>query len=270
MPEQFTIFGANGFIGRAMVGHLRSLGHEVLECTRNNWPAKNTDLGHVIYAAGMTSHYAKAPFETVRSQTTLPAQILEEYKYSSFLYLSSTRFYAGAAASDEHAKFEISPTDPNDIYTLTKTTAECLCLSHPSKNVRVVRLSNVYGQFTKNIVSLASILDEAARTGSVEFLSSPQSAKDYISLNDVVSILPKIALRGVERIYNVAKGANTSNEEIANVLEQEGVRITFRQNAPTLVSPQINVERLTTEFEGAKSELLKELPALLDFARQKR
>lgn len=269
MTERFTVFGANGFIGAALVAHLRTQRHEVCAATRDNWPAPDEALGHVIYAAGLTSKFAEAPFETVNAQTTLPAQILENYTFSSFLYLSSTRFYADAETTNEDAHIEVSPTDPQDIYALTKMATECLCLSQQAPTVRVVRLSNVYGLFTKNIVSLAKILHEAAQTGEVEFLSSPQSAKDYVSIKDVVRLLPEIALHGKERVYNLAKGQSVSNREIASVLELEGVSISFRPDAPTHISQPINVDRLASKFTPPQFKVLQELPELLAFARQR-
>jgi nucleoside-diphosphate-sugar epimerase len=60
----FTILGAGGLIGSAMARHLQSQGHEVRSVTRDNWPGDGEELGHVIYAIGVTSNFFEPIIQT--------------------------------------------------------------------------------------------------------------------------------------------------------------------------------------------------------------
>ena len=66
----------------------------------------------------------------------------------------------------------------------------------------------------------AQLLDEGASRGSVVFHQGADSAKDYISLDHVLRLLPMIAATGHHRLYNVAAGRNTTHEAIANALRR--------------------------------------------------
>jgi len=268
MNETFTVFGANGFIGSALCKHLRASAFNVNAVGRSSWPDKGLELGHIIYAAGMTSRFLELPFSTVETQVSLPARILENYQFSSFLYLSSTRLYKTAQTTAENAVFKVSPTVPADIYTLTKTAAECLCFAQVNPNVRVARLSNVYGQFRQHVVSLASMLADAVNNGHVTFRSSPESSKDYVSLNDVVSILPKISLEGKEQLFNVATGKNTTNLALANAFENLGITTSFEDRAETIIDKVVDVTRLSTEFGFARDRISEDLAELLQQTSQ--
>ena len=126
---------------------------------------------------------------------------------NSFLLLSSTRVYARAGTTHEDAMLPTVPADPSDLYNLTKLAGEALCLAHPCAATRVVRLSNVYGIDMSADTFLGQVLREGGATGGVEFRQGPASAKDYVNVAAVVRLLPAIATRGRQRIYNVAAGS---------------------------------------------------------------
>ena len=252
-----------------MIAHLTDLGHEVRAVGRDSWPKAGDALGHVLFTIGMTAQFRGRPFETMETQTLRAFEALRGYRYESFLYLSSTRVYQGGDITFEDSPLLVRPATPDAIYNLTKTTAECLCLSLNDPSVRVVRLSNVFGPENDSELFVSAVMREAATTGQVLFRSAPESAKDYVHVADVAELLPQIALSGQERLYNLAFGRNVSNIAIGNALTSCGIRVAFQHGAPEISFPEIDISRLMREFPHPKRALLPAVPELL-LATQKR
>ncbi len=73
---QATVFGANGFVGRALVQHLEEQGYPVRAVTRGDASWRDTDLGHAFYTVGLTADFRSRPFETIDAHVSLLTRIL--------------------------------------------------------------------------------------------------------------------------------------------------------------------------------------------------
>ncbi len=107
-----TVFGADGFIGRALVAHLRTTGRPVNAITRRNltmFLAAQPEAGDVIYCLGLTADFRSRPLDTAEAHVGLLARLLGAIQFRSFLYLSSTRVYARAR---RRARMLQSPCSP--------------------------------------------------------------------------------------------------------------------------------------------------------------
>jgi nucleoside-diphosphate-sugar epimerase len=263
----FTVLGAAGYVGAALVAALRAAGHRVRAVTRGAMPAlldSRRDAGHVIDCIGVTSDFRTRTHDTAEAHVATTVRCLALLRCESFLFLSSTRVYARAATTHEHAALPCAPGDPADLYALTKLTGEALCLADPRPGMRVVRLSNVYGPAPPGDSFLGAVLHEGRRDGRVLFRQSPRSAKDYVALAAVTRLLPAIATGGRARLYNLAAGTNTSHAAIANTLRRQfGWHMGFAPGAPTLRFPPIDTALLTAEFGAALSNLSADLPTLV-------
>jgi nucleoside-diphosphate-sugar epimerase len=268
--SSFTVLGAGGFIGAALVAWLDSHDHVVHAVTRAALPALlagRRPAGHVIDCIGLTGDFRVRPLDTAEAHVGLVARCLAELRFDSFLLLSSTRVYARASATHEDAALPAMPADPSDLYNVTKLAGEALCLADPRTTARVVRLSNVYGIGVPAETFLGQLLREGRATGCVVFHQSPASAKDYVSTTAVVRLLPAIAATGKQRIYNVAAGSNTSHAAIAYCLRDvTGWHTSFAPDAPTVRQPSIDTARLDGEFGPTASNLVADLPILLALA----
>ncbi len=266
-PPSFTVLGARGFIGSALVAWLESQGHVVHAVTRASLTAllsARRPAGHVIDCIGLTGDFLTRPIDTAEAHVGLVARCLAELSFDSFLLLSSTRVYMHAGSTQEDAALVSRPGDPSELYNLTKLAGEALCLADSRAAVRVVRLSNVYGVGMPTETFLGQVLHEGSETGAVTLHNGPASAKDYVSLTAVVRLLPAIAVQARARVYNLAAGCNTSHGTIAALLhELAGWTITFAPAAPTICFPPIDTTRLDAEFGPTLSKLSAELPTLL-------
>lgn len=256
---KFTILGASGFIGSHLVQHLQQEGHECLTPARGDPALFGEELGHVIYCIGLTADFRQRPFDTVRAHVCLLADVLEKSRFDSLLYLSSTRVYAGAASGDENA-----PLMAGDLYNSSKLTGEVLCFASGRQNVRVARLSNVFGGdfYTDNFLS--SVIRDALEKKHVALQGSLGSAKDYVGIQDVVNILPEIALSGRQSLYNVACGDNVSNGLLLEMLAQfTGCTYSAANEAGVTLFPPIHIGRLVQEFDFCPASVLDEMEKLI-------
>jgi nucleoside-diphosphate-sugar epimerase len=269
--QSFTILGAGGFIGAALVAWLESQGRTVHAITRGSLQAllaARRPAGHVIDCIGLTGDFRVRPLDTAEAHVGLVARCLANLQFSSFLLLSSTRVYARADTAQEDVAISLLSADPSDVFNLTKLAGEALCLACPRPEIRVARLSNVYGASMSAGTFLGQVLREGEATGGVVFHQSAASAKDYVNIAALVRLLPDIAVKGRSRLYNVASGRNTSHGIIAERLQQiAGWRTSFASDAPTVLFPQINTTRLAAEFGQVSGDLPADLRTLLPFTR---
>lgn len=264
----FTVLGAGGFIGGRLAVSLSGMGNVYAPFISSNGAVPDEiyerNLGHVFYCIGLTADFRLRPFDTVEAHVCLLRQILERASFDSLTYLSSTRVYENAATTHESAVLQVSSENQAHLYNLSKLMGESLCLASGRKT-RVARLSNVFGNAMPQQSFIGSILKDAVNTGKVHFLTSRNSAKDYVSVDDVIRWLPKIALSGLHSIYNLASGQNTSNAQIAALLEQRGVSVSFAADAAEWLFPVIDTSRLMQEMDGARSSLVSEFDALFNY-----
>ncbi len=260
----FTVIGASGFIGSNLVKTLRAKGRNVFAPLRDDTAIFTLPLGHVIYAAGVTADFRSRPFDTLRANTNFVAQILEQAKFESFLYLSSARIYRHAEHGGEDAAIFLKSTEPEDLYDLTKLTGEAICHSTGIDSVRVVRLTNVVGFDFKSQNFLFDLIRSACDTGEIKLRSKLDSSKDYILLQDVIEILPKVAIEGCHSCYNLASGRNLTHAELLNpILAATGATLTVEQNAAQLITQEIDIDRICSEFGYQPSPILPYIPELI-------
>ncbi len=264
--ELFTILGAAGTIGRALAEHLRVRQHAVQAVGRSDLPdflASGRPAGHVIDCIGLTGDFRSRLLDTTDAHVGVTARCLGALAYDSFLFLSSTRVYANGVTTHEDTALSCRPADPSDLYNLSKLTGEALCLTDPRPTTRVVRLSNVFATDPGADTFLGQVLAEGRATGRVLLRQGAESEKDYVSLDDVVHLLPAIARHGRHRIYNLAAGTNVSHRQIADALRDRfGWEIAFAPDAPAVRFPPMEITRLNAEFPPPLTNLLEHLATL--------
>jgi nucleoside-diphosphate-sugar epimerase len=260
---RFTVFGATGFIGSSVTGHLRGLGCEVVTPARGEMLPAGEHLGHVVYAIGLTGDFRQRPFETVDAHVAELARRMQVASYDSWLYLSSTRVYGTSAViASESDRISVMP-GPDGIYDISKLLGESLCLALGRPEVRVARLSNVYGEGQSRHTFLGSLLADVAAGRNIVIREDPDSSKDYIAIADVVSLIEKIVLHGRHQTYNLASGVGTSHRHVAEQLRRlTAASVVFQEGAPRRSFPRMDVARITEEFGFTPRSLLDDLGGL--------
>jgi len=261
---RFTVLGASGFIGRHLVASLKAAGYEVFAPARGDLEVFQHPLGTVIYAIGVTADFRSRPFDTVKAHVSFLADLLERADFDSMVYLSSTRLYSGTTNGHVDARFSVAPHDPSDLYNLSKLMGESLCLSCGRPGMKVVRLSNVIGTGDSGSENFLFSLVREAQAGKIVLRTDPASAKDYIRIEDVVEILPKIALHGRATIYNLASGIQVSHREWISLLAaMTGCGVEAMPGAPHVGVSPIDIRLIQEEFGFVARPIFDVLPELM-------
>ena len=245
----FTVLGAGGFIGSAVVRFLRAQG---IEC---NTPAKGDEsifkssLGNIIYAIGLTADFRTRPFDTVEAHVCLLRRLLQEGNFSSLVYLSSTRVYAASSRTNEDSPVLVDVNNPGFLYNISKLMGESLSLHCGRSGVRVARLSNVVGLRSDTDIFIDQLLAEGFSHGKVHLRTSLTSNKDYIHIDDVAALLVSIATKGRHNLYNVASGVGISNQRIVTLLQKHaGISNSVAEDAAMWEFSPISIDRISDEF----------------------
>jgi nucleoside-diphosphate-sugar epimerase len=269
-----TVLGASGFVGSNLVKFLNVAGVPFYTPRRND-DLFDRDLGDVIYCIGMTADFRTKPFETVESHVCKLSGLLQYGQFNSLTYLSSTRLYINTPFSSTKVKEEdsirIHSDNPSDIFAASKLTGELLALNCGRSNIKIVRLSNVFGDDFNSENFITSVIKDALLQGQVKILSSPNSAKDYISIEDVCQSLFLLANLNVSGVYNLAFGYNTTNQELlSEIARLTGAKMNYLIDAPTVLFTEIDTNKLeeVIQFKPGKS-VLKSLPDIIQAFRFK-
>lgn len=246
-----TVLGARGLVGSHLARTLQQTGS-------STWcpdPSEqdmlfNRPLGTVYYCAGLTADFAQRPYDTVEAHVSLLSKILKYAEFERLVYLSSTRLYdsLGAINATEEITLNFSVADPRHLYDLSKALGENLCLRYSGGRAKVARLSCVLGKSLDDGF-LPRLLKQCMENESLEVSSSPYFVRDYIGLDDVVSLLIQVGQKGTQDIYNVASGLNIQNSQVFSMIEQiTGCKLQ-PNSVDTCVAPLINIQRVKEEFD---------------------
>ena len=244
-----TILGAKGFIGSKLKAYLETQNCEIATPTIDEMVKSNKNYGVIYYCIGLTSDFRDKPYETVEAHVEKLKVVLKNIRFEKLIYLSSTRVYQGSKITKEDVPLLMNSGDPEAIYNLSKALGESLCLNTTHKTTCVVRLSNVIGE-SQNIETFIGQILLSVRKGKVHFESGAYSAKDYISVDDVVRVLHKMALATKYNMYNLASGMNFTNLEISKIISANSkCEISFSSHEQMVNVPDINISRISNEFK---------------------
>ena len=262
-----TILGSSGFIGSHLVKKLRELDMPYFSPARDD-ELSNKELGDVIYCVGVRSVFTTKPFETVNAHVCKLLKVLQQCEFDSFLYLSSARLYKSQVeVAREENPIQVDPSDPTDLYNISKAMGESLSLTCGRK-IRVARLSRVYGGDFASSNFLSAVLNEALSTNKVTLHTSLDAESDYVSIDDVVDALLKIALGGNYQIYNVASGMRVSNRVLMErISDLSGCEIEVAPKPSQTTFPQISIDRIKGEFGFTPASILDDMERLVELYR---
>jgi nucleoside-diphosphate-sugar epimerase len=248
--DLITVFGPDGFIGSNLTRRFRSMGLAVQSISRGQQYKTGSNLGHVVYCAGLTSDFRHKVLDTIDAHACNVHKIFKTAAFQSFTYLSSTKVYAGASSTLEGEKVTLCPERLSDLYSLSKLMGEAICYTSGHPNVKVARLSNIVGLRSDTDIFIDQLLDEVVRCKTLTLQASISAEKDYLHIDEAIDAIVFLVLSDVSGCFNVASGENVSNRRIVEHLKA-AFDFVFTESAED-VSEQsipINIEKLSSLME---------------------
>lgn len=256
-----AVVGGRGFIGSSIARCASGQGYAV-DIFPHDEP-RSASYDAIVYASGIAWGAQARPVEAYDVHVASVACLLSAVSAKRIIYVSSTRVYDGAPSTHENTPLVLEAPDRADIYRSSKIAGEALILS-ASPAASVVRLSNVYGPSFESGLFLSDILRQAATSDVVRVRTSEASEKDYVDVGDAArAIVELCSLESVERIYNIARGRNTTHGEIFDVLRTHGVAIEIPEDAAAAAAMPIDVETLERDVSWNPRDVVEDLPDLL-------
>jgi nucleoside-diphosphate-sugar epimerase len=263
-----TVFGASGFIGRNLVARLVGDGHAVQTPSRDEIRAGafDRDLGNAFYCIG--SDHWRDLHDLVEANFLIAKTILDTCTFSSFVYLSSSRVYLGAAEGREDLPLALLPDDPGRLYNAAKMTAEAYCLAAGDKRIKVVRPSNVVGFAPTSVLLIPALIRDALIKKKMTFSIGRGSSKDYVGVDALVDFLITLCGPTPAQLYNFASQTNTTVWRIASkISELTGCEMEWMEGRPDICFPTISM-KLTCEHFGVRADSFNPVDMLPDLVRQ--
>ena len=210
-------------------------------------------------------HFASA-ITSDQSNTNEEIKILENIlnfccENGISLVFPSTSFYQ---FSNKNGSREDDKILLHNKYSQTKYECELLikdCVEQNNLNAVILRIFNVYGPGQPTHHFLPSLLDSVAN--DVEISIFENLKRDYIHVDDLVSLLHKISSSKIEdlNIYNAGAGKNYSNVDILKmILKYYKNYQKYTLETSSIISPEVtlaNINKATEKFGWMPKENLE-------------
>ena len=265
MKNSYTIFG-KGFVGKNIINFLKNKKYNVFSPKKSKYKF-NKNLNNIIYCIG-NDNSLNDPKGSFDANLGIVSKIIFNNKFDSFTLISSTRVYLGnnKIKANEKNLISINPNINNFFFNSLKVSAESLCLSLPNKKIKVVRMSNLFGDyFTNQIYLLPTLIRDSINKGKINITINKKSSKDFLYINEAIDILFKIITKGKSRLYNVASGNNVELYKIAKkISEITNCKVNYKNQNTLIKEPIIDISKIKNEFNfKPKKDLINFLQHLI-------
>lgn len=250
--KHVIITGATGFIGTNLTRRLLNEGHEIhllvrpgyspwrIQAIRGDVHLHEIELQDIESLGGIVRRirpdwvFHLAASGAYSWQTDLAhmvqTNIVGTINLVEACLQAGFETFINTGSSSEYGFKRTTPTEtewlePNSHYAVTKASASLFCrYTAQSRNVRLytLRLYSVYGPYEEP-KRLMPTLIRLGLKGKLPPLVNPETARDYIYVDDVVDAYLLAATRSVQElgaVYNIGSGVQTSLREVVHVARQ--------------------------------------------------
>lgn len=228
LPGRVVVFGAGGFIGRAIIEKLEFPGVNTLAVS-----SAEIDLASLVSATKL-SRLLK-PSDTVvmlsaltpdkgRDLATLMKNVammqnlcttLEQTGCAHFVYFSSDAVYDNGVA----CVTEATPASPQDLYGTMHRTREIMAAGLAKVPLLVLRPTLVYGsKDTHNAYGPNRFRRSALSDGKITLFGHGEELRDHVHVDDVATLTLHCMLRQSTGTLNIATGISTSFHKVAQLV----------------------------------------------------
>lgn len=239
--KKILVTGSSGFVGRHLVGRLRTLGSEVItfDITSGQDIARWEDLSKVtsvdivfhLAAVVFVPHTQDAPRLTYQTNITGTTNVLELCRMAGArIVFASSYIYGNPRYLPVNEQHPVQPTNP---YARSKVMGELMCEAYQEDYgvpCVVLRPFNIYGPGQHEQFLIPEILAQL-RTGTEIVLKDLSPRRDFLYIDDAVEAYIKAAEydESTYDIFNIGSGVSHSVREIADMMARiANVNISIR------------------------------------------
>ncbi len=265
MKNLYTVFGT-GFLGTNIVQYLKKRKIKIFIPKKDKTSFKK-NLGNIICCIG-NDDSINNPKASYEANLNIVSKIIFNNNFKTFTLISSTRVYLGNKQKkvNEETLISINSIDKKFLFNTLKATAENLCLSQQNKNIKIVRMSNLFGNnFKKQTYLLPTLIRNSLLKKKINIFVNKKSSKDFLHVDEAIDVLLKIIKKSKHRIYNIASGKNLELYKIANEIKNiTNCKVIYKNKKNFVKEPIIDIKRIRNEFNfRPKKNLLKSLDKII-------
>ena len=146
---------------------------------------------------------------------------------------------------------------------------ESLCIASQNPKVHIVRLTNVTGNNFTSHLFLPSIIRDAVTKNKIKVFSALSSKKDYVYIDDVLDLIPKIAVQGKNKIYNIASGKNIESGKIIEKISKiTGCNVEVAPESKEYSFPETSINKIKDEFDYHPTNVLDKIEYMVEEFRK--
>lgn len=231
-PGLVLIFGANGFIGQALAGHLRRAGLDVrtpgrAECDLLDAASVERTLAGLPEGASLVhcaciSRRQEESFPVFLKNIAMVQNVIEAARTArlrSLVYLSSTDVYGDGPALPIT---EDTPFAPSGYYGTSKLTCEKFLYHEGALSCPVtsLRLPGIYGPGDRGRSMLGMFARRIARGEAVTVFGDGSTLRDFVLVDDLCLLIGRLLGKPWHGTLNVATGRSTALLDILRGLAE--------------------------------------------------
>ena len=218
-----VITGCSGFIGARIYEKLVSEGFYCIGVTRQKLLDRCTvvenysesPVGDILIHCAEPSVVSQVNLysqerlaETIETSKAL---LLKPYK--RIIYLSTGSLYGDKITTPHHPSDETFL--PDNYRIMKKKIEEVTLMRHGT----VLRLANVYGKGMSEFNVVSTVLRQIFKREPIK-LHSVYPVRDFVYIEDIVSLVVKACCRDANGIYNVGTGVGHSIRQLVDLLQK--------------------------------------------------
>jgi UDP-glucose 4-epimerase len=273
------ILGAAGFIGKALVGRLDSLGFDLRCCDRRGGKVGNVrietvDLANgdefsewmtrgepdliIHLAAQLPSSAADKDIDVIANNFTIDRNVYDFVREgdSRLIFASSCAVYGGS----EIPWREDALLAPDSPYGISKTMGEMMFRSCPGLNLTVLRISAPFGTDNPRHTVVNIFMERALKGKTLYLYGDGTREQDFVYIEDVCEAFVSAAKKKRPDTYNIASGQSVSMKELASsivAITKSKSKVEFADKADPengrVVKIEVGKAKLSLGFDASGS-----------------
>ena len=239
-----VVVGCNGFIGKAVINELNSLGIENIGIAKEefNLLEDTTSLklkgvlrenDQIVFTSAIAPSKSAEDVRKSIKMVDVFCNSISELNIKQVILISSDSVYG-----DKGGLFnELSACDPNSFHGLAQLSREIILQNSKITNLAILRVCAVYGEGdTHNGYGPNRFINQIKNSETIKVFGEGLNFRDHIHINDVVNLIIRSLKTNFSGTLNIVTGKSYSFHDVA-------------EKCRSIFSSQTKIENSGTEGE---------------------